>query len=137
VEIFELRFYDCAFGGVGLLFGVVDDGLKDVVEGGLDGVFFDSESGGGVALRVRVDEKDAFVFEGESGGEVNGGGCFADPSFLIHDAVDGHRSLDYLMVGFGVRVASKGAYYFYWIAIKLKMTHRFLASESFVLSTQR
>jgi hypothetical protein len=77
--------------GVLGFFGVVDDGLEDIEEGGFDGVFFDPETGGGVALGVGVDEEDALIFEGKGSGEVDGGGGFADASFLIDDAEDGHR----------------------------------------------
>ena len=41
-----------------------------------------------VALRIDVDEQDALVGERERGGEVDGGGGFADAALLVGDGYD-------------------------------------------------
>ena len=39
-------------------------------------------------LRIEVDEQDALLGERQRGGEVDGGGGFADAAFLIGDGED-------------------------------------------------
>jgi hypothetical protein len=56
-----------------------------VVHRGLDVVGFE-EGDGGVRLRVEVNQESFLFLEGQSGGEIDGGGGFADAAFLI-----GHR----------------------------------------------
>ncbi len=48
----------------------------------------EAEASGGVGLGVAVDEEGWKAFEGEGGGEVDGGGGFADSAFLIDDGDD-------------------------------------------------
>ena len=43
---------------------------------------------GGIALRVEVDDEDAFAFGGERCREVDGGGGFADAAFLVGNGED-------------------------------------------------
>ena len=54
-----------------------------------------TDAAGEVALRIDVDEEDAPLGEGERGGEVDGGGGFADAAFLVGDGDD---SAPYLVV---------------------------------------
>jgi len=48
----------------------------------------EAEASGGVGLGVAVDEEGGKAFEGEGGGEVDGGGGFADSAFLVDDGDD-------------------------------------------------
>ncbi len=49
-----------------------------------------AEAGGGVALRVEVDQQDLFVVGGQRGGQVDRGRGLADPSLLVGDRQDAH-----------------------------------------------
>ena len=48
----------------------------------------EAEAAGGVGLGVAVDEEGGDAFEGEGGGEIDGGGGFADATFLVDDGDD-------------------------------------------------
>ena len=57
----------------------------------------ESEAGGGVALRVEIDEQDGLAGGAEGGGEVDAGCGFADSAFLVgngQDAPGARRSGD-------------------------------------------
>ncbi len=75
--------------GVGGRFGR----RERVVDGaGGAGAAFLADAAREVALGIDVDEQDATLGEGEGGGEVDGGGGFADASFLVGDGHDfGHK----------------------------------------------
>ncbi len=47
-----------------------------------------AQAGRGVALRIEIDQQGARAGLGQSDGQVDGGGRFADASFLIGDAQD-------------------------------------------------
>ena len=49
------------------------------------GLTFEADAAGEVGLRIEVDEQDALLGHREGGGEVDGGGGFADAAFLIGD----------------------------------------------------
>ena len=61
---------------------------QDVVDAFGDGGFVDAAAGGGVALRVEINDEHAHVFRRERGGEVDGGGGFAHAAFLVGDGDD-------------------------------------------------
>lgn len=55
----------------------------------------DAETGGGIALGIKVDQQGLFAGQGEACGKVNCSGGFADSTFLVCDAEDSrHRSAD-------------------------------------------
>ena len=57
---------------------------------------FEADAAGEVALGVEIDDEHTPVCEGERGGEIDGGGGLADPTFLVYDREDArrHRSDD-------------------------------------------
>jgi hypothetical protein len=48
----------------------------------------DAKAGGGVALRIEVDEQHVAAEGGKAGGQIYGGGGFADAAFLVGDRDD-------------------------------------------------
>ena len=73
----------------------VDDGVadrriaeEDVVQAGAFRIFGDAKAGGGIALRVGVDDQDLKVVGGKGGGQVDGGGGFSDSAFLVGNGED-------------------------------------------------
>jgi hypothetical protein len=59
---------------------------------GRGGVEFNAESAGGISLGIKVDEEDSSACQGESYGQVDGGGCFSNAAFLVCDCQDvAHR----------------------------------------------
>ncbi len=42
----------------------------------------------GIGLRIGVDEQDFVAFEGQPGGEVDGGRRFGNAAFLVHNGND-------------------------------------------------
>ena len=72
--------------GVG---GVVEDvaGLHLIddafVDAGLDDLGVESHPGGGVGLGVGIDEQGLVLEDGQAGCQVDGGGGFSYPSFLV------------------------------------------------------
>ena len=60
----------------------------DLVHAFFEAGFVYAAACGGVALRVEVDDEDAFAFGGERCREVDGGGGFADAAFLVGDGED-------------------------------------------------
>ena len=54
-----------------------------MVEAGARGIFGYAEAGGGVALRVGIDNQDAKIIGGQGGGDVNGSSGFSDSALLI------------------------------------------------------
>src|ERR1700739_4222098 len=44
-----------------------------------------AESRGGICLRIAVDEEDFEALQGKAGGKIDGGGCFAHTTFLVHN----------------------------------------------------
>lgn len=65
--------------------GVLDRGVsgEDVVDGGLQAVLFEADAGGGVALRVAVDQESATFGDGERRCEIDGGGSLTDAALLV------------------------------------------------------
>ena len=61
---------------------------EEVVDGGAVVVAAEAQASGGVGLGVAVDEQGREAFEGERGGEVDGGGGFADAALLVDDGDD-------------------------------------------------
>jgi hypothetical protein len=74
-EAFAVGGDDGFFGG--------DVAEEDVVEAGVVGVFGDSKTCGGIALRVGIDDEDAEVIGGEGGSQIDGGCGFSDSAFLV------------------------------------------------------
>ena len=70
--------------------GSLDVGIAqyDLVHAFFKAGFVYAAACGGVALRVEVDDEDAFAFGGERCREVDGGGGFADAAFLVGDGKD-------------------------------------------------
>jgi hypothetical protein len=64
------------FGGVGVAH-------EELIGSGSCGVFEEAEAGGGVGLRVAIDEQRMDSAGGEAGGEVDAGGCLPNSTFLI------------------------------------------------------
>lgn len=67
------------------------DGLvveQNVVDAGAGG-FFHAEATGGVGLGVQINQQDLLAALGEAGGQIDGGGGFADSAFLVGDGNDG------------------------------------------------
>ena len=63
---------------------------EDRVEA-LSGCMFETQPTRGIGLRVEIDEQDAAARLGGPGGQMDGGGGFADPSLLIHNGYNAHR----------------------------------------------
>lgn len=68
----------------------VDDGIADgciaeddVVEAGAFRIFGDAQTGSGIALGVRVDDEYLKVIGSKGCGQVDGGGRFSHPAFLV------------------------------------------------------
>ncbi len=61
---------------------------EEVVDAETGFVAGEAEASGGVGLGVAVDEEGGKAFEGEGGGEVDGGGGFADSTLLVDDGDD-------------------------------------------------
>jgi len=72
---------------IGWLHRILNWGMahKDVIGRGLAGGFGDPEAGGGVTLRIGVDEKDLEVVGGERSSEIDGRCGLADATFLVSD----------------------------------------------------
>ncbi len=51
------------------------------------------ESDGGVGLRVEIDEQGFFLFQCESGSEIDGCGGFPDAAFLIGNCDDASQAV--------------------------------------------
>jgi hypothetical protein len=73
--------------------GFGDGGMaeEDVVDAEAGFVSGEAEASGGVGLGVAVDEEGGEAFEGDGGGQVDGGGGFADSPFLVNDGDDLRR----------------------------------------------
>ena len=54
---------------------------------------FQAQSAGGIALGIQVHQQDLGTCEGKVGGQVDGGGGFADSAFLAGDGDDFGHSL--------------------------------------------
>ncbi len=54
---------------------------------------FQAHSAGGIALGIQIHQQDLGTCEGKVGGQVDGGGGFADPAFLAGDGDDSGHSL--------------------------------------------
>ena len=73
-----------------------DDFLADVGGAGEDLVEaalaagLDAEAAGAVGLGVEIDQQDALAADGEGGGEIEGGGGFPNPAFLVCDGNNFH-----------------------------------------------
>ena len=76
---------DSEIGGVGSDKTVVDVGLPEEAFVGtfFKGIGVNAETRGGIGLRVGIDEEHLVLHYSESGTEVNGGGGFTHPAFLI------------------------------------------------------
>src|SRR5262249_50950993 len=61
---------------------------EHMVHRGVEVGFVDAESGGGVALRIQVDEQGRALREGKPGCEVDGSRGLADPALLVDDRDD-------------------------------------------------
>ena len=70
--------------------GIGESGLakKHVVDVLAISGAFEAEAAGGVGLWVYIDEEGGQTVKGKGGGEVNGGGGFADATFLVDDGED-------------------------------------------------
>ncbi len=75
------------FGGLEKL-GGIGVAHEEVVGSGALGVFVESEAGGGVGLRIAIDEEGWDAAGGEAGGEVDAGGGFPYSAFLVGDGND-------------------------------------------------
>jgi len=64
---------------------------EDIVDAEAGFVPREAEAPGGVGLGVAVDEEGLEAFQGDGGGEVDGGGGFADPALLVDDGDDLRR----------------------------------------------
>ena len=53
-----------------------------------DVISLDTDPGGGVPLRISVDQQGALLGHRQAGGEIHGGGGLANPAFLIRDRYD-------------------------------------------------
>ena len=79
---------------VDLVDGGADDevvDIGDVQERAVQGdalAGLDAEPGGGVRLRVEVDDQNGLLAGREGGGEVHDGGRFADPALLVCNGDD-------------------------------------------------
>jgi hypothetical protein len=76
VEVFDGGFLD-----EGGQFGFTEQGAI----GAGAGLFFEAEPTGGIGLGVAINQEDALADGGQTGGEVDGGGCFTDATFLVGD----------------------------------------------------
>ncbi len=54
-----------------------------------------AESGGGIALRIHVQQQRSLAGQGEGSREIDGGGRFAHASLLIHHAEDPSHNVDF------------------------------------------
>ena len=74
--------------------GGADGGLdgggagEEVVDAGAGFIACEAEAGGGVGLGIAIDEQGGDTVQSECGGEVDGGGGFADATFLVDDGED-------------------------------------------------
>ena len=59
---------------------------QDIVDGVAVVVALQTEAGGGVCLRVAVDQEDVEAFKSEAGGQVDGSGGFANSALLVDNA---------------------------------------------------
>ena len=76
----------------GGLDGVLDCNLlqKNVIYRRGDGLAFDSQPGGGISLRIHIDEQYSFALQRKSGSEIHSGRRLPDTAFLIEDSDDVH-----------------------------------------------
>jgi hypothetical protein len=58
---------------------------QGVIEGLVQPALVDAEGGGGIALRVGIDDEDPVSPIGEECGEIDSGRCLADAALLIRD----------------------------------------------------
>ena len=79
-EMFDLGGKQGLFGG--------GAGGEEIVDGEPLVVAGKAEAGGAVGLGVAVDEENALAKKGEACGEIDGGGGFADSTFLVDDPED-------------------------------------------------
>jgi len=61
---------------------------EEIVGSGAVGVFLEAKAGGGIGLRVAIDEEGWGSAGGEAGGEVDAGSCLPYSAFLIGDSDD-------------------------------------------------
>lgn len=61
---------------------------QQVVDADAVGSLLEAEATGGIRLGIAVDQEDWEAVEGEGGGQVDGGGGFAHPAFLVDDGQD-------------------------------------------------
>lgn len=66
---------------------------QDVVETGPGWVFGHANTGGGIALWVRVDDENPEIVGGQSGSEVDGGGGLPYPALLVDDRKDSAQAV--------------------------------------------
>ena len=79
----ERQVLDC--GGQDHLFGF-GVAHQDVVDGVAVVVPSNTEAGGGICLRIAIDQKDLETFQGEACGKIDSGGRFAHSALLIDHA---------------------------------------------------
>ncbi len=90
-----------------------DDAIEDIAPGdewAVDGVAIDAieaEGAGGVGLGVEVDEEDALAKGREAGGQINGGGGFADSAFLVGNSNGFHSGKTCDSIGLEIIVQSR------------------------------
>ena len=58
---------------------------QDVVHTRSDGGFVCTAAGGGVALRIQINQQHTPAFVRQAGGKIDGGGGFAHAAFLVGD----------------------------------------------------
>lgn len=79
-EVFERGFLDNRGGG----FREQDD----VIEGVAGGISGKAEAGRGIGLGIAIEQEGFQAFGGEGSGQIDCGGCFANPAFLVGDSDD-------------------------------------------------
>ena len=57
---------------------------QHVIDGWIQVGLLDSQSAGGVALRIKINDQGGAVREGETGRKIHSRGGLADPAFLVH-----------------------------------------------------
>jgi len=76
---------------------------QDVVETGPGWVFGHANTGGGIALWVRVDDENPEIVGGQSGSEVDGGGGLPYPALLVDDRKDSAQAVILAWLEFHVK----------------------------------
>ena len=74
---------------------------KDIVNGTFNLVKWE-KCDSGIGLWVQVNQQRPFLFLGQSGGEINGGRRFANPTFLVGDRNDRSRCVCHWFLVAGV-----------------------------------